>query len=46
MTFFAPGLCVAVLALIVHSYFSNRLDSVLTDVENVCTVVISKARGK
>ena len=42
----ATGLCVAVLALIVHSYFSNRLDSVLTDVENVCTVVISKARGK
>ena len=42
----ATGLCVAVLALTVHSYFSNRLDSVLTDVENVCTVVISKARGK
>ena len=42
----ATGLCVAVLALIVHSYFSNRLDNVLTDVENVCTVVISKARGK
>lgn len=42
----ATGLCVAVLALIVHSYFSNRLDSALTDVENVCTVVISKVRGK
>lgn len=42
----ATGLCVAVLALIVHSYFSNRLDSVLTDVENVCTLVISQIRGK
>lgn len=42
----ATGLCVAVLALIVHSYFSNRLDSVLTDVENVCTFLISRARGK
>ena len=42
----ATGLCVAVLALIVRSYFSNRLDSILTDVENVCTLVISKSRGK
>ena len=42
----ATGLFVAVLALIGHSCFNNRLDSVLTDVENVCTVVISKARGK
>ncbi len=42
----ATGLCVAVLALIVHSYFSNRLDGVLTDVENVCTIVISQSRGK
>ena len=42
----ATGLCVAVLALIVQNYFSNRLDSVLTDVENVCTFLISRARGK
>ncbi len=42
----ATGLCVAVLALVVHSYFSNRLDGILTDVENVCTLLINKSRGK
>ncbi len=42
----ATGLCVAVLALIVHSYFCNRLDSILTDVENICTLIISTSRGK
>lgn len=41
----ATGLCVAVLALIVHSYFSNRLDGILTDVENVCTYAVTKARN-
>lgn len=42
----ATGLCVAVIALIVHSYFSNRLDAVLTEIETVCTLIINKARGK
>ncbi len=42
----ATGLCVAVLALVVHSYFSNRLDGILTDIENVCTLLINKSRGK
>ena len=26
--------------------FSNRLDGILTDVENVCTLLINKSRGK
>lgn len=40
----ATGLCVAVLSLIVHSYYSNRLDSMLTDLEVACTLAISKLR--
>ncbi len=40
----ATGLCVAVLSLIVHSYYSNRLDSTLTDVEVACTLAISELR--
>ena len=42
----ATGLCVAVLALIVHSYYSNRLDSTLTDVEIACTLIISESRDE
>lgn len=29
----AFGLCVAVLALIIHSYFTQRLDRIITDME-------------
>lgn len=29
----AFGLCVAVLALVVHSYFTQRLDRIITDME-------------
>lgn len=42
----ATGLCVAVLALTVHTYFSHRLDNILTDVENICAIAVRRARGR
>lgn len=32
----ATGLCVAVMALVVHSYFNHRLDKIITDLEQAC----------
>lgn len=40
----ATGLCVAVLALAVHTYFSHRLDNIITDVENICSLAVRQAR--
>lgn len=40
----AAGLCVAVLALVVHSYFSHRLDNLLTDIESICATVLRGVR--
>lgn len=36
----ATGLCVATLALIVHSYFSHRLDTIITSLEQASTILI------
>lgn len=41
----ASGLCVALIALAIHSYFSHRLDSLITDVETICALAVRKARG-
>lgn len=37
----ATGLCVAVMALMSHTYFSHRLDQYVTDMEQVCATVIN-----
>lgn len=37
----ATGLCVAVMALISHTYFSHRLDQFVTDMEEVCAVIVN-----
>ena len=42
----AAGLCVAVLALCVYTYFCHKLDYLITDIENACISVVSKARGQ
>lgn len=42
----ATGLCVAVLALAVHTYFSHRLDNIITDVENICSLALRQARRR
>lgn len=41
----ATGLCVAVFALCIHTYFAHKLDFIITDIENTCLNVIAKARG-
>lgn len=41
----ATGLCVAVFSLSVHSYFSHRLDNVITEIENICSYVLRCTRG-
>lgn len=42
----ATGLCVSVMALIFHTYFSHRLDQFVTDMEQVCSVVINYLLAK
>lgn len=43
----ATGLCVAIAALIVHTYYSHRLDGIVTDIEQACTILIdAAARGE
>jgi biopolymer transport protein ExbB len=36
----ATGLCIAIMALIVHTYFSQRLDSLITDIEQTTALVL------
>ncbi|WP_019552351.1 MotA/TolQ/ExbB proton channel family protein [Propionispira raffinosivorans] len=37
----ATGLCVAVLSLLAHTYYSQRLDTILTDLEQTYTIVLN-----
>lgn len=39
----AAGLCVAIMALVAHSYFAQWLDRIITDMEAAFTVVIDAA---
>jgi biopolymer transport protein ExbB len=41
----ATGLCVAVMALIAHTYFSQRLDQLITDVEQATAMVLTYLRA-
>jgi len=40
----ATGLCVAVMALVAHTYFSHRLDQLITDVEQAIAMVLNYLR--
>ena len=45
----ATGLVVAVMALIVHVYFSHRLDGIITDIEQICallTIRLGRAQAR
>jgi biopolymer transport protein ExbB len=42
----ATGLVVAVMALLSHTYFSHRLDQLVTDIEQVCATVINYLPAK
>lgn len=37
----AAGLIVAAMALIVHTYFSHRLDALVTDMEQTCALIVN-----
>jgi len=37
----ATGLCVAILALVTHSYFSHRVNAIISDMERVSNYVLS-----
>ncbi len=48
----ATGLSVAILAMVVHTYYSHRLDGIITDIEEMCNMLVGSlgnkkvARGK
>ena len=42
----ATGLCVAIFALIVHTYFSQRLDEMLSQLEKTASIVLGTIGGK
>ncbi len=39
----ATGLCIAIVALVIHSIFSQWLDNMITDVEEACTLLMDHA---
>lgn len=40
----ASGLCVATLAMLVYSYFTHRLDRMITDIEQICILLIRQVK--
>ncbi|BBB92165.1 MAG TPA: MotA/TolQ/ExbB proton channel family protein [Methylomusa anaerophila] len=40
----ASGLCVATFAMVVYSYFNHRLDSMITDIEKICVLLLGQVR--
>ena len=42
----ATGLVVAILALVVHTYFTHRLDKLVTDMEQVYAVIMTRLQNK
>lgn len=36
----ATGLCVAIIAFVVYTFFSHQLDTIITDTERLCSVVL------
>ncbi len=42
----ATGLCVAVLAFVIHTFFSHQFNNVITDTENLCFFVLEHKRGE
>lgn len=42
----ASGLCVAILSMLVYSYFNHRLDRIITDMERLCVLLIGQAAGE
>ena len=42
----ATGLCVAILALVVHSWFAQKMDTILTEMDRVTAVIASEDRKR
>ena len=42
----ATGLCVAILALVVHSYFAQKMDTILTELDKVIAVISAEDRKR
>ena len=42
----ATGLCIAIFALIVHTYFAQKLDEILTKIEKAENIVLANLSGK
>jgi len=40
----ASGLCVAIMAFIVYTVFSHRLDAIINQIENMCVSIVSAKR--
>lgn len=40
----ASGLCVAIFSLAVYSYFTHRMDGIITHIEQVCTLLIKQVK--
>ncbi len=40
----ASGLCVAILSMAVYSYFTHQLDRIITDLEQVCLLLIAQLK--
>ncbi len=40
----ASGLCVAIIAFMVYTFFSHRLDSIINQIENMCVNIITAKR--
>lgn len=39
----ATGLCIAIIALVIHSIFAQWLDNIITDIEQVSTLLVDQA---
>lgn len=42
----ATGLCISIFALIIHTYFSQRLDEILSKLEQTENIILSELVGK
>ena len=40
----ASGLCVAVFAMVIYSYFNHRLDSLVTNMEQICVILAGQVK--
>ncbi|MBU2703478.1 biopolymer transport protein ExbB [Sporomusaceae bacterium BoRhaA] len=40
----ASGLCVAILSMAVYSYFAHKLDRIITDMEQICVLLVAQLK--